>query len=140
MFPKIKPGKQPYQVERRKTKDTRDSKEGVEKTKVRKREHYRCRWPDCEYRDVSQPLDVAHPKEGAKGMGGDKTGIRTQADLMMLLCRLHHQGPVSIHSGDLRWVPLTKDGTNGVCAFEIKRGKTWHRIAYETALGVVKWL
>lgn len=85
-----------------------------EKDAVRRRD-VRCRWPDCENCRKYQPrLEVAHLND--KGAGGDH-GERSTADQMMLLCFLTHQGPRSLHSGDLRVEPLTEHGTDGPCMF-----------------------
>lgn len=88
--------------------------ERVEKDKVRKRDRRRCRWPFCEHKALKPRLEVAHLND--KGMGGDH-GERTTADQMILLCLLHHQGPRSLHSGNLEIRPQTNDGTNGPCLF-----------------------
>lgn len=88
--------------------------EAREKAKVRARD-VRCRWPECaNCRDYKPRLEAAHLDD--KGMGGDH-GERTQADRMILLCFLTHQGPRSLHSGDLRIEPLTERGTDGPCMF-----------------------
>jgi len=129
----------PLAIERHEKRAKRTSHEKSEKEKVRRRDRH-CRWPSCECRALkiaANVEEVAHLE--AKGMGGDKLGIRTQASKMMLLCHLVHQGPNSLHSGDKRIAPLTAAGTDGPCAFDV-RTKTgqWVELARETAIGVYR--
>jgi hypothetical protein len=59
----------------------------------------------------------------AAGHGGDPTLLRGQRWQKMRICRQHHRGPVSLHSGDLRVVPLTDKGTDGPCEFQQRNSK-----------------
>lgn len=111
MFPK--PG--PSSLERHKRKREHSSHEDFVKREAKRRDGRECRWPRCEYRKVVQPLDAAHI--AGKGMGGTPDGRRNVRENLMAICRLHHQGPISLHSGDLAIEPLTALGTDGPCAF-----------------------
>ncbi len=101
--------------------------EEQEKSAVRARDGKRCRWPNC--RPQSR-LEVAH-LEG-KRMGGDHS-LRSYRRNLIHLCYLHHQGPTSLHSQDLRIEPLTDKGTDGPCAFyELNRETgNWQHIGTE---------
>jgi len=109
-----KPSKGSALIARRQRQKAIKAHEEAEKRKVRQRDVV-CRWPGCtNCRDYKPRLEVAHLDD--KGMGGDH-GNRTSADRMILLCFLTHQGPRSLHSGDLRIEPLTEQGTDGPCMF-----------------------
>ena len=109
-----KPARGSARLERHLKRRAIEQLERHEKTKVRRRDRGRCRWPSCEHMVYRPPLEVAHLD--AKGMGGDH-GIRSRSDQMILLCQSHHRGSTSLHSGDLRIRPLTDRGTDGPCAF-----------------------
>lgn len=100
---------------RKRRRDARRSGEQSVKTTLRVRDGIGCRWPDCQFWRQGYRVEGAHID--AKGMGGDKRLLRTTLDQMMRLCIRHHQGPRSLHSGDLRIVYLTERRTNGPCAF-----------------------
>lgn len=106
---------------KRSTRRGVDVSERREKAKVRARDG-RCRWPHLLGPCRSSRLEVAHLR--AKGMGGDH-GLRSTADQMILLCATMHQGPRSLHSGDARVVPVTTQGTNGPCKFQVRAGNGW---------------
>lgn len=112
-----KPAKGSALIERREKRKALDAFEEAEKHKVRIRDRMRCRWPDCGYcrRYKNLQLHVAHIV--AKGMGGSAS--RNVASNMILLCALRHEGPISLHSGDCRILPLTTLGTDGPVMFEI---------------------
>lgn len=112
LFPK--PSK-PLRLERHERKRAHSSQEDFVKREAKRRDGRECRWPRCEYRKVVQPLDAAHI--AAKGMGGTPDGRRNVRENLMAICRLHHQGRCSLHSGDLAIEPLTPQGTDGPCAF-----------------------
>jgi hypothetical protein len=104
-------------MERRKKRNKLRNAEDAIKQEVRRRDGHRCRYPGCPmlFSSLFGRLEVAHLND--KGMGGDKRLIRTRRDRMILLCFGHHQGPRSLHSGDLRIDPETQKGTDGPCAF-----------------------
>jgi hypothetical protein len=109
-----KPAKGTAHAERVQKRMAVESHEDREKTKARKRDGYRCRWPGCDCFERRDRIEVAHIED--KGMGGDH-GLRSDADMLICLCVARHQGRPSLHSGDLRIEPLTVAGTNGPCAF-----------------------
>ena len=121
-FPK--PAKGSALIARREKRKHLDALEDAEKHTVRIRDRMQCRWPGCEYcrRYKSLTLHCAHIHD--KGMGGDH-GVRSTADQMILLCSLRHEGPISLHSGDCRITPITAQGTNGPCRFEIQTEAGW---------------
>lgn len=124
-----KPAKGTHWIERKARRRAIDTSERNEKAKVRKRDGRKCRWPNCEYKAERARLEVAHLKN--KGIGGDHGKFST-ADQMIHLCYLCHQGAKSLHSGDRKIRPLTKEGTNGPCLFMVReRGsnKPWTSIA-----------
>ena len=89
--------------------------ETQQKAIVRERDDYRCRVPGC--MNPRRQLEVAHLED--KGMGGDPTGIRSTPAKMLVLCRDHHQGPKSVHSGHLVIAPKDAElGTAGPCNFD----------------------
>lgn len=139
-FPKTPDGLMHAQRRSAKRK-THSSHEDAIKRQAKRRDSSRCRWPRCEHRTVRQPLDGAHLD--AKGMGGTPDGRRNTTANVISICRLHHQGPRSLHSGDLDIRPLTKEGADGPCAFYERRGKAstsgkaaWATVARETSIGI----
>jgi len=105
-----------YRIRRR---NGRKSKELSTKTQLRVRDGIGCRWPGCEYWKHGVIVEGVHLVD--KGMGGDPKQLRTQLDLMIRLCKIHHQGPVSIHSGHRVVEFLTERKTNGPCTFKTRK-------------------
>lgn len=99
---------------------------------LRVRDGIGCRWTGCEFWKKGVIVDAAHVVQAA-GMGGDPTMVRSQRWHKMRVCRTHHRGPVSLHSGDLRVVPLTDKGTDGPCEFQQRNPKSAH--GWETVGG-----
>lgn len=133
----LKPARGEHLMARRTRKEKLDAHEDREKTAVRKRDRYQCRWPKCIYRNQAVPLEVAHLEH--KGPGGNPDGTRSVRSKMILLCQNHHQGRTSLHSKDLRIVPLTEQGTDGPCKFEFSMGSLgWVTEFVETAPRVAK--
>ena len=100
-----------------------------QKTIVRKRDGYRCRWPKCERCEQwHPPIEVAHVI-AAKGMGSS-TKAQSAADRLMCLCRLTHQLQEQ-HRLDVR--PLTPEGTDGPCEFWAMDERGWYCVATEVA-------
>lgn len=60
------------------------------------------------------PLEMAHLDD--KGRGGDH-GFRTSTANCVRVCRGHHRGVRSLHSGHLQWSKLTKKGADGPLEF-----------------------
>lgn len=108
--------------------------EQKEKAQVVKRDgsHY-CRLvPGC---DARSRFETAHLD--AKGMGGDKRGLRTIAALMVRACFFHHQGNWSLHSNDLRVEFLTPQQANGpIEVWGRDKIGQWFSVGRETAVGV----
>lgn len=136
-----RPAKGTDLIDRRKKRNTIRNDEKKEKALVRARDK-QCRWPHCENcRNYKPRLEVAHMEP--KGSGGDH-GVRTRADLMILIDFLTHQGSDGLERGERFIEPLTDAGTNGACAFyvkvysETKPGEwTWHCVGVERSVGVI---
>jgi len=105
-----------YRIRRR---NGRKTKELGTKTQLRVRDGIGCRWPGCEYWKHGVIVEGAHLFD--KGMGGDPKQIRTKVELMMRLCKVHHQGPQSIHSGHREIEFLTERKADGPCAFKSRK-------------------
>ncbi len=127
-----KPGT-PLAVERHQRKLDLKADERQVKANVKRRDGNTCRWPRCEFAAITQPLDCAHVEPS--GMGGRPSLMRE--DNLLLLCRAHHRGPMSVHSGDLRVTPQRAElGTNGPCDFEILTPRGWEVLASEKTIGI----
>ena len=105
-----------YRIRRR---NSRKSKELSTKTQLRIRDGVGCRWPGCEYWKQGVIVEGAHLVD--KGMGGDPKQLRTKIELMMRLCKVHHQGPHSLHSGHRQILFMTPRQANGPCMFETRK-------------------
>jgi len=92
-----------------------------EKRKVRKRDKA-CRRPNCPHcRDYGGRLALHVAHLTPKGMGGDKTGRVTKAELMIRLDSITH---TEQERGLLDIRPLTARGTYGTCEFWWMAGET----------------
>lgn len=103
--PNWKPVKGTALLERRARRAKRDAAEKSQKAKVVARDgsHY-CRLvPQCQEREKHE---TAHVRAKSLLGGSDKSN-------MLRACLFHHRGNWSIHSGDLRVVFLTDQGTDG---------------------------
>lgn len=129
--PMPKPVKGEAQAKRVQKQIAREDHEDRQKTKVRKRDGYRCRWPNCDCQERRDRIEVAHVIDKGKGGSSD-------ADNMIVLCLARHQGKPSLHSGDLKVEPLTRAGTNGPCAFYRKTGKRWTMVAQERDIHILE--
>jgi hypothetical protein len=99
--------------------------------------------PNCQH--VKKGVRVEGVHLDSKGMAGDH-GVRTQSDLMLRGCFIHHQGVRSIHSGDLRVKFLTAKKADGPIALLRKevefigatrrRREVWVEFAREKAINV----
>lgn len=95
------------------------------KAEAKRLDAYRCRWPDCEVPQGTfwGQIDPAHVQ--AEGMGGDPTLQRTTLENILAVCRWHHRGPRSLHSGHLKVEKLTPQGTRGPMAcYELQPGES----------------
>lgn len=109
-----KPAKGTALLERKeRRRDHRDAEDAHKK--IVRLADKRCRYPFCPYcaRHKDLILQVAHVVQ-AKGMSSDRTGERSTADKMMLLCPPIH-GLQEKH--DVRIYPLTEAGTRGPCEY-----------------------
>lgn len=111
--------------------------------------HRGCRWPKADHdtrRHVcTGQLESAHQK--AIGMGGDKTGERTNRRELLTVCtHIHTDSPEGIERHGRKWKPLDKSlGSLGPVAFyrrwplEGRRGEwgPWKLIAVESSPGVL---
>lgn len=106
-----------WRQERDERKAERKAVELKAKKQAKAMDQGRCRWPQCGCKGstTTRPLEGAHLK--AKGMGGNPDGSRNDPRNLLTLCFDRHQGPMSLHSGDLKVIPLTEDGTRGPCEF-----------------------
>lgn len=123
-----KPVRGKAKAEHRQRHADADTREERNKTKVRRRDSHRSRWPG----DDGMPLEVAHLNH--KGIGGDSQTIRSVTPLMILVSKDVHQGPRSLTSGDKRVVFLTDEKADGPCAFleRVSRvGNVWKEIGRE---------
>lgn len=104
-----------------------EERERSNKSRVRKLDHYQCRWPNCDCDKRRDRLEVAHVVDKSRG-GSDDVGN------LIVLCLARHQGRPSLHSGDLRIDPLTDEGTRGPCEFWRKdEHEQWVMVARERA-------
>ena len=135
-FPK--PSKGSALLERRHKRAAIVAREKAEKAKVVARDGSQvCRVsPGCREKEH---FETAHLDN--KGMGGDR-GHRTTAATMIRSCFLHHRGPHSLHSKDLRVEYLTPEQANGpievwsrVPSGDDMRG-SWYLLKRETSCGV----
>jgi hypothetical protein len=107
---------------REKRRSRRSSAKLSVKVELKVRDGIGCRWPGCEFWRKGYIVDGAHVMQAA-GSGGDPRMVRSQRHHQMRICRQHHRGPVSLHSGDLRVIPLTDKGTDGPCEFQARNPK-----------------
>jgi hypothetical protein len=129
----------------------RTAAEDKEKARVRQRDK-RCRVPLCGCGRFGLGLkaggEVSHRRH--KGMGGNPTGDRSVAALMIYICAARHKEHIiSLDKKTLRWEPLTKAGAAGAIRWlldaELWRELTgqrltptvggWFELAREAMLG-----
>lgn len=131
MIEKFKDG-ETYAEYREKRRNARKAGVPHVKTELRVRDGIGCRWPGCEFWKRGYAVHGVHLED--MGMGGDPKLIRTQRNTMIRLCAKHHgPGPFTIHSKDLRVIPLTDKGTDGPCEFQVRNPKAEH--GWETVGG-----
>jgi hypothetical protein len=128
--PMWKDGETPKKRRARRARKNAGS-ERKQKEKVRRRDKH-CRFPlcGCQRPKAFDPLKffptVSHDKH--KAMGGNPTGDRSVAELMILLCKWRHQdAPISIHSSHARNVYLTPEGNNGPIAWQLRATELFMR-------------
>lgn len=125
--PFFKDPKPSARVQRALRRIDRDDRENLEKAKVRRRDKG-CRWPLCGCRKLRLALEVSHNEH--KGAGGNPDGSRSQAPLMLQMCRERHRtNPFSIHNKTIDWEPLdTKLGANGPIRFLVDLAELGYRL------------
>lgn len=132
--PLVKPSRGSYQIEARERTAERKNHERREMDKARRRDNG-CRWPqwDCHCRARKLTVDVAHADEHRK-MGGNPSGERTKAELLISLCRPIHG---AFDRGELDIVPTTPAKFSGPVDFykRDERGRLYV-FASERSLGV----
>jgi len=129
-----KPEKGSSLAAKRKRKREQKATESAAMKAARRRDRV-CRFPICPCGQFKLRLEVAHQRH--RGMGGNPKGDRTTTAGLVLLCVARHQGSLSVHSGDLRWVGLTKDGADGPIAWETMGvDGRWIELVREVRCGV----
>lgn len=125
-----------YVLDREKVKAERKQAEHQHIADAKKRDGYRCRWPEvhkCRF-----DLEGAHVFQH-RGMGGDPSGERTDISLILTVCGwIHRRGPESIDGKQLKVEAETPDGTNGPLSFwkRDERGD-YYCIGKERSIGVI---
>lgn len=101
-----KPARGSYRQQQLDVRAERKRLEDRAKLAAKVRDGYRCRMPGCTTNLQQWRLESAHLS--AAGMGGNPDGSRGhhRRDYVSL-CYLCHQGVRSLHSGDLRAVPVS---------------------------------
>lgn len=100
-----KPAKGSYRAEKLAKRAAVVAAQDRAKLAAKVREGYRCRVPGCTWNLQKWRLESAHLNDA--GMGGNPDGSRgSERRHYAAICFQHHQGARSIHSGDLRMVPL----------------------------------
>ncbi len=132
IYPQPRPA--PAIFERKARKRERDAHEDDVKAEVKRRDGHKCRWPHCRFNRYR--VEAAH-LDGS-GMGGDPNGDRMVPENLILLCWLHHQGPVCLEHHDLKVEPLTKAGCNGPVEFYERAKRGWRLVARERAVGILE--
>lgn len=105
-------------VKRGKRREARADREDAKKTEVRLRDRY-CRFPLCGCKRFQLALrEVSHGKH--KGMGGNPAEDRSEPETMLLLCAARHkENKFSVDRKTLRWLPITRAGSDGPIAWSI---------------------
>lgn len=118
-----KPAKGSYRAEKLAARATIEYVETRAKATAKRRDGRRCRRPGCATNLRQWRLEAAHLDD--KAMGGDH-GLRSSLPSdFVSLCVLCHQGERSIHSGDLRMVPLTDSRGDGPVRFDRIEESGW---------------
>jgi hypothetical protein len=103
-----KPPKGTASAYRRQRRVLVETRERNAKKAAKMRDRFRCRY--CGASTLTTEIEAAHLRD--KGMGGDGGRYSSDQRDYIALCREHHQGPRSLHSGHLRvvWGPALGDG------------------------------
>lgn len=126
MFPK--PAKGSARAERLDRRAEIERIEARAKLAAKVRDGYACRVPGCTTNLQQWRLESAHLV--TKGMGGDHGVYSSHRRDYVSTCFPHHQGARSLHSGDLKALPLTSEAGDGPVQWSELRESGW------TILGV----
>ena len=134
-----KPSKMASRVAAHRKRQETSDHETREKAKVRRGDPG-CRFPRCVCRRLGLALAVAHLNH--KGSGGNPTGDRSLAHLMIRLCSARHrESYISLDGETVSIIPMSSDGTRGPCRWfvdihALDDGPTGTRPAKWVAIGV----
>jgi hypothetical protein len=112
----FKPMKGSSTLKRREKRAELVSHERAEMTAAKVRDHYRCRWPNCEFRTKQLPIEAAHIFQH-RGSGGDPSGERTERKLIASLCKIHHG---LLDRAELDIQAMTDEKADGPLAFFVR--------------------
>ena len=104
-----KSDRQSATVERRRERRRTESARASNKVAAKRRDGYRCRYPNCQCQTARLPLESAHIRPLSL-VGSD------QLANLLTLCGPRHRGRLSLHSGDLI-VKAGAHGANGAVDF-----------------------
>lgn len=97
--------------------------EMLAKTDAKVRDFFRCQFPGC---GVSgrHNVEAAHLEDS--GMGG-RFSVSNHRRCFITLCRDHHQGRRSLHTGYIDVRPLSEDAGDGPLGWWVRtrQGNTW---------------
>ncbi len=101
-----------YRLEQKKTARERKAKEDKTMADAKRRDHGKCRWPGCAFKDLR--IETAHLVH--RGMGGNPAGDRTERHKLIAFCLRHHQAFDRLRTIDVE--PLDAAlGTDWLVAF-----------------------
>lgn len=101
--PLTKPAKGAYRAEKLAKDAHEEYVETTAKLKAKARDGHRCRVPGCATNLAKWRLEAAHVTD--EGMGS-RHSVSCESMHYAAVCFPHHQGARSIHTGDLRMVPI----------------------------------
>lgn len=124
MFPK--PAKGEYRAEKLARRGHEKYVETQAKQAAKARDGHRCRRPGCTSGKAWR-LEAAHLEDS--GMGGRHEGVSDHRRCYVTVCYRCHQGPGSIHTNDLRAVPLDPArGADGLVRWDELTEAGWKTI------------
>lgn len=112
MLANWKPAKGSYRLAQREQRAKVRTAEVFEKRAAKRRDGGQCRYPGCDWQKKGFALQQL---------------IRSERRKLIAVCFMHHEGPCSLHSGDIRIVPVfPEQGTSGPCTFyRLDEQKGW---------------
>lgn len=120
-----KPAKGAHRAARLAVKAHEDYIEDKARQDAKKRDGHQCRRPGCSTNLRQWRLEAAHIED--EGMGG-RHSVGDRPACYVSVCCLCHQGERSLHSGDLRVIPLTDRGGDGLVRWEEAHEGGWRVI------------